>query len=109
MRGRSNLTRPTAPSHPRMIGESRLGRRALLGAGALAALAAAGCGDRTPARPAGGDAGVLGRLLAVEGTLVGAWSALAGLPGAHAAVARDVLARERSHATALTAAGAAPG
>jgi hypothetical protein len=84
-------------------------RRALLGAGALAALAAAGCGDRTPARPAGGDAGVLGRLLAVEGALVGAWSALAALRGAHAADARDVLARERSHVTALTAAGAAHG
>jgi hypothetical protein len=78
-------------------------RRALLGAGALAALAAAGCGDRRPAKPAGGDAAVLGTLAATERALSGAWSA-------HAVPWRDdVLVRLRGHARSLAAAGATPG
>jgi hypothetical protein len=87
-----------------MIGGSDLSRRALVGAGALAALGAAGCGDRTPARPAGGDAAVLGTLLAVERELGGAWSAAARFAPAH-----GVGARSRAHLQALTRAGAAPG
>jgi hypothetical protein len=78
-------------------------RRALLGAGALAALAAAGCGDRTPAGPEGGDAAVLGRLLAVEQALLEAWV------GSSVALRDDVVVRLRAHVRALQAAGAAPG
>jgi hypothetical protein len=88
---------------------SGLSRRALLGAGAFAALGVTACGDRTRARPRGGDAGVLGRLLAVEDALTGAWAAMARLPGADGAVAHDVLARQRDHVTALAAAGARRG
>jgi hypothetical protein len=77
-------------------------RRALLGAGALAALAAAGCGDRRPAKPRGGDAAVLGTLAATERALSGAWSA-------HTVPARDdVVDRLRGHARSLAVAGAAP-
>lgn len=86
-----------------MIGESGLSRRALLGAGALAALAAAGCGDRTPARPEGGDAAVLGTLLAVEQALLEAWV------GSSVDLRDDVVVRLRAHIRALEAAGAAPG
>jgi hypothetical protein len=80
-------------------------RRGLLGAGALAGLAAAGCGDRTPDRPPLGDAAVLGSLLGVELELVAAWSALAAR-GGHGGLADDVLARERAHARQLASAGA---
>jgi hypothetical protein len=86
-----------------VVGQPGLPRRALLGAGALAALAAAGCGNRTPAQPAGGDAAVLGTLLALERSLADAWSA-SGVPARH-----DVVARLRAHARALEAAGAARG
>jgi hypothetical protein len=75
-------------------------RRALLGAGALAALAAAGCGDRTPAKPAGGDAAVLGTLAAIERALSRAWAS------STAAQRDDVLPRLRAHTRALAAAGA---
>jgi hypothetical protein len=79
-------------------------RRALLGAGAVAALGTAGCGvsrDR-PAPPA--DADVLAGLLAVERELVTAWRAAAALAGAEGATARAVLAHERTHVRRLEAA-----
>jgi hypothetical protein len=76
-------------------------RRGFLGA--LAALAVAGCGDRTPPAPPGGDAGVLGRLLATEEELATAWEGLA----AHRAIAGPIAARERANVAALRAAGAA--
>jgi hypothetical protein len=78
-----------------------LTRRALLGAGAAGALAAAGCGERSPQPPLGGDAGVLAGLLTVERSLVGAWAAVAGLHGAAGATGRAVLAHERAHAARL--------
>jgi hypothetical protein len=80
-----------------------LTRRALLGAGAAGALAAAGCGARGAAPPRGGDAGVLAGLLAVERELVGAWGALARLEGAHGQTARAVLAHEHAHVARLEA------
>ena len=78
-------------------------RRALLGAGALGALAAAGCGDRTPAEPAGGDRAVLGTLAAIERELAAAWSAAGATPLPH----DDVTRRLRAHARTLASAGAA--
>jgi hypothetical protein len=77
-------------------------RRALLGAGAVAALGTAGCGVSTD-RPAP-DADVLAGLLAVERELVAAWSAAAALPGAEGETARAVLAHERAHVRRLEAA-----
>jgi hypothetical protein len=74
-----------------------LSRRGLLGAGALGALAVAGCGNEAPKAPTGGHAAVLGTLLAAQRVLADAWQ--------H--VDRDVAARERAHVSALTAAGAA--
>jgi hypothetical protein len=78
-------------------------RRALLGAGAVTALGAVGCGERTP-EPAASDATVLAGLLAVERELVAAWSAAAALPGAEGETARAVLAHERAHVRALESA-----
>jgi hypothetical protein len=83
-----------------MMGESGLRRRAVLGAGALAALAAVGCGNRTPAAPPGGDAGVLGTLLATERALAAAWAA------SQAPHRQAVVSRLRAHVRALEAAGA---
>jgi Ferritin-like domain len=88
-----------------MIGGSRLSRRGLLGAGAIAALGVAGCGERASDRPPPGDAAVLGSLLGVELELVTAWSALAAR-GEHAELVGDLLARERAHARQLADAGA---
>jgi hypothetical protein len=65
---------------------------------------AAGCGDRTPAAPAGGDAGLLAGLVAVERELVRAWTAASSLPGDEGATARAVLAHERVHMRELQAA-----
>jgi hypothetical protein len=76
-------------------------RRGFLGA--LATLAVAGCGDRTPPAPPGGDAAVLGRLLATEEELAAGWDGL----GAHRAIAGPIAARERANVAALRAAGAA--
>jgi hypothetical protein len=78
-----------------------LTRRALLGAGAAGALAAAGCGERDPQPPQGGDAGVLAGLLAVERELVRAWAAVAAVRGAAGATGRAVLAHEHAHAARL--------
>jgi len=74
-------------------------RRALLGAGALGALALAGCGDRDPKPPRGGDAAVLGGILATQRSLAGGWQ--------H--VDPAVAERARAHAAQLTAAGADAG
>lgn len=85
-------------------------RRALLGAGAVLALA--GCGDREPERPPEGDAGVLAGLLAVERSLVAAWEPVAALPGRAGAAGRAVLEHERAHErllrVAVRDAGGAP-
>jgi hypothetical protein len=78
-----------------------LTRRALLGAGAAGAFAAAGCGERDPQPPQGGDAGVLAGLLAVERELVRAWAAVAAVRGAAGATGRAVLAHEHAHAARL--------
>jgi hypothetical protein len=78
-----------------------LSRRALLGSGAVAALAAAGCGNRERPRPAGGDAGVLAGLLAVERELVEAWDAVAAIDAPERALVVAVLAHERAHAARL--------
>jgi hypothetical protein len=78
-------------------------RRGLLGTGAIAALAAAGCGERTPDTPVLDDADVLGTLLAIEGELALGWARLRGGPPE---LAHDVLARVREHVSLLRAAGA---
>jgi rubrerythrin len=78
-------------------------RRALLGAGVAGALVAAGCGDRDPKPAAGGDAGVLAGLLAVERELVTAWGAVAEIGAGKGDTARAVLAHERAHERRLEA------
>jgi hypothetical protein len=70
-----------------------------VGAGALGALALAGCGDREPAPPRGGDPGVLGTVLAVQAALAGAWE--------H--VDPAVAGKLHEHVAALREAGATPG
>jgi prophage DNA circulation protein len=71
----------------------------LLGAGALGALALAGCGDRSASPPRGGDPAVLGTVLAVQRALAGAWERV------DPAVAEKL----HGHVAALQEAGAAPG
>jgi hypothetical protein len=71
----------------------------LLGAGALGALALAGCGDREAAPPRGGDPAVLGTVLAVQRALAGGWRR----------VDPAVAATTQEHVAALRAAGATAG